>query len=395
MRATIGPLVAVWIFIVPVQAPAAQQLPSFGRGVNVELWGSAEHGTPSERIDRAKAAGFDFVRLGVPITPWLREGSEEQRPSVLRVVSEAVTRARADSLRVWLTLFVIDAPGGLKTGIVVCGANGGQNRFLEGFDAILTMLPDTDSVAFEPLNEPPGGCTPALTGTATGTEWPALQWDLYQRVRKSRSHITFVVDGGNWGQLDGLIALDPKSYVKDNAAIFSIHYYEPKLFTHQGITFTTPEERFAQLVPWPVNEDSWVIARTASLKAIDMAVPTFPQKERIKVSLAARFDRYRNEGSLDYLGRRFQALAEWAARYGINPQRVVVAEVGVARPTHSTRGAPPDDAGRYLLTVTAMADSHQFPWAIWDLDGGFAFLCGEPKIEEVCSDYKPVLAPRR
>jgi endoglucanase len=395
MRASIGRLAVIFLFAVLWHASSGQQVPALGRGVNVELWGPAQLGTPSERIDRAKAAGFDFVRLGVPITPWLLEGKEGQRPGVLHDASEALSRASADRLRVLVTLFVIDAPGGVKTGAVVCGANGERGRFLEGLDAILALLADFDSVALEPLNEPPGGCSPALTGTAAGKEWPALQWDLYQKVRKSRPHLTFVVDGGDWGQLDGLIAFDPKPYVRDIATVFSFHYYEPKLFTLQGVTFMTPEEQFAQLVPWPVDEERWAAARTASIKALDVAMPPAPQNERLKASLAARFDSYRAEGSVDYLTRRFQAAAGWAARYGIDPQRVLVDEVGVARATHNTRAEPQDDAGRYLRSVTATANSYHFPWAIWDLDGEFGILCGNPPNNEVCSSYQSVLAPGR
>jgi hypothetical protein len=396
MWSTIVTASTIVLFIAPAQAAPAQQLPVLGHGVNIELWSSAELGTPSERIDRASAAGFDFVRLGVPVTPWLRDDGIDRQPGVLRIVSEAVNHGLAEHLRVMVTLFVIDAPGGVKTGVVVCDAGGARGRYLQGLDAILPLLPDSDQIAFEPLNEPPGGCTGGQTGKSAGPEWPTFQQDLYRRVRKLRPHLIFVVDGGDWGQLDGLLGFDPREYVTDTRAMFSFHYYEPKLFTHQGVTFTTPEERFARLVPWPTDEQASAAARATSLRALDAAGMEVQQKQKAKNSLVEHFDLYRSEGTETYLAQRFQALAQWASQNEIDDRRVLVGEVGVARPTHNTQGQPPEGAGRYLTSVATVAESHHFSWAIWDLDGGFAFLCGAPPGDvRVCSAYRSVLQTAR
>jgi hypothetical protein len=63
-----------------------------------------------------------------------------------------------------------------------------------GWQAVLTLLPDTSHVAFEPLNEPPG-CSKG------DKVWNTTQLSLYHQVRAHRRAVQFVVYGHHWGEV--------------------------------------------------------------------------------------------------------------------------------------------------------------------------------------------------
>jgi hypothetical protein len=374
----------------------AQALPQLGHGVNIELW-NKEAGSPSQRIDLAKSFGFTFVRMGVPINLWLSDDKRAAQQKALSTLQEAVSRARAIGVKPLVVLFIKGHAEGLSAGHMICGSQEEERqRFRAGLEEVLATLPDDEDVAFEPINEPPGGCSSNGTGTATGSEWASMQQDLYKLVRRTKPHITFVVDGGHFGDLDGLLDLNPTPYVADRRTVMSFHYYEPKFFTHQGLAPTTgmaakhPAWLFAQHVPWPADDARLAQARTETLHVIDMSSRS--DRDQIKGEANAAFDQYREEGSEAHLIQRFGAAANWAAKYHIEPERILVGEVGVARVTHDTTGAPTEGADRYFSKVIDVANSHHFAWAIWDLDGGFAIACGSPPNEVLCPLFRSVPA---
>jgi hypothetical protein len=364
---------------------------TFDRGVNIELWANPALGSPAERINRARAAGFNFVRLGVPINAWFAQGTEKQQAEILRIVDAAVSHTLASHMTALVTLFPVGGPQGLRPGIIVCGSADDRNNYQRAVGQVLGLLPDSESVAFEPLNEPPGGCIRQHVGIAFGADWAALQLEIYKALRKEKPKIGFVVNTGNWSQLDGILAFDPRQYSQDQNTFFTFHYYEPKLFTHQAVTYGTKVEEYARGVPWPIEANRLSTAEADTIMNVRHAGMAKREENAVVSQIQAEFVRYREEGTMDYLKARFRSIAGWAATHGIDQRRVLLGEFGIARPTHSTLGKPYDDAGRYLLNVRAVADEHRFRWAIWDLDGGYAVLCGTPPQLEVCSTYRPAL----
>jgi Cellulase (glycosyl hydrolase family 5) len=378
-----------------------------GRGVNLELWGlHSRQGTPSERIDRAKAAGFTFLRLGISVTPWLADeisrlghpvpafmqgDTAALKAKSLDDLSAAISHARAEGMKPLVALFVIGTRPALNIGDMLCDIPSGQQAFQAAFSEVLARIPDAPDVAIEPLNEAPGGC-PRIA--AAGEVWLPFQWQLYRMVRKEKPHITFVVTAGNYELPDGLLSFDPTPYLDNKNAVMSIHYYEPQLFTCQDGACQRRAESFARDIPWPVDEARLAQARDESFRALDQATLKPFKLMKMQKALAAAFDRYRYEGTRSYLSGRFQQLADWASRYNLNPERILIGEFGVHRPTDDTTGSPIADAGPYLAAVRSAAESHHFSWAIWDLDGAMAFLCGTPPNEEVCPSYRSVMATR-
>src|SRR5262249_34090440 len=119
---------------------------------------------------------------------------------------------------------------------------------------------DPSRVAFEPLNEPPQDCTSA--------DWPALQLRIMRAARSAAPRHTLIPTGACGSMIAGLEALQP---VDDPNVIYTFHFYEPYVFSHQGAPWmrSEPMYRYLKAVRWP----GWAGARAATRAAVAGRMP--------------------------------------------------------------------------------------------------------------------------
>jgi endoglucanase len=255
---------------------------------------------------------------------------------------------------------------------------------LAAASTLAKALPDTPRAGIESLNEPPHGCG--------GSSWFALQRRLYRELRQLRPHLTIVVSGGDWGALAGLLQLDPSAYRADPNVLFSFHYYEPFLYTHQGAGWLYPGfYKYVQGLPWPYDPGAVASVEANALAALsrDRAVDDARQAA-LAEGLETAFAGYRQTGSRLYADAQFDKAAAWATKNGIARGRIFVSEFGVVRPTQNMSGAPRPDASRWIGNTIGAARAHGFLWAVFDLDTALAIDCGEPAAETLCPQYRGV-----
>jgi hypothetical protein len=238
-------------------------------------------------------------------------------------------------------------------------------------------------VGLEPLNEPFTGC-----GTAESPKrWVNLQRVIYQRIRAIRPHIFFVVSGDNWG--GDLLKLDPSPYRADSKVLFSLHFYDPVLFTSQGMNwnFLPPYNRFVHDLPWPYRADAVAKVRDNALGLIDTD-PTLDVAKRtaLKSDLTAQLAAYAKTGTEQSLAASLDKLVNWATSHGVPTDRIFLGEFGVIRPSQDTRGRITPGADAWIGTVARLARQRGFQWAIWDLDTSFAIGFGHNGDADKISD---------
>ena len=105
---------------------------------------------------------------------------------------------------------------------------------------------DPARVAFEPLNEPPQSCGAA--------DWTVMQSELLRTARLAAPDLTLVATGACGSMIAGLEALDP-ARIGDPNIIYTFHFYEPYVFSHQGAPWMSGEPiyRYLNAVPWPAS----------------------------------------------------------------------------------------------------------------------------------------------
>ena len=249
----------------------------FRRGVNAWPWFALTREFPAPRTDydwppfqsqrpvptpddlgRLRQTGLDFIRLPVDPGPFLAADAAT-RAKLLDMVDAAV----AASLDAGLGIIVnVQANGAThywnpdrmlsSTAAPEFAAYRGLVGELAGRLARFTP----GMVALEPVNEPAQSCDSNV--------WSQVQASLLTAARASSRTLPLVVTGGCGSMVSGLAALDPAPLAAFEPILFTFHFYEPYLFSHQGAPWMRePVYRALNNVPWPASAISSTTADRA------------------------------------------------------------------------------------------------------------------------------------
>ncbi len=203
------------------------------RGVNLGgYFSQCEHSIPhyesfigEEDIKKIADIGFDHVRLPIDYEVFEQENGEPFEKGY-ELVKRVVEWCRKAGLDVVLDLHKAygydfnDAGNAEKNNLFTDERL--KQRFVDLWKRIATNFKDYDNVAFELLNE-------------VVEKENALLWnDLIERAMsaiRSLTKETPVIYGGiQWNSVKTLKLLEPPKYEN---VIYTFHFYEPLLFTHQ------------------------------------------------------------------------------------------------------------------------------------------------------------------
>lgn len=356
---------------------------TLGRGVNLWPWFSLTREYPAPRIDyawppyemgrpvprgrdlaRLRAAGFDFVRIPADPGPLLAfDGG--RRAALLDDISAAAASAVAEGLSTVVCLLPNTATHHYTPDFMIGSPQApGFPAYLDVVDALAARLGTLDStrVAFEPVNEPPQPCGSVV--------WRSVQEILLGAARVAAPRLALVASGACGSAIAGLDALDPAPLLALGPVLFTFHFYEPFLFTHQGAPWMTePVYRALNAVPWPASAGS--LART--LDAVrrqmdhDAATPAAAKAEAYRTTERALAEYFAAEPDIGFIRTHMEPARSWAARHGIPADQVVLGEFGALPSTGRIVAAAAADRARYLRDVRETAETMGFPWCLWAL----------------------------
>jgi hypothetical protein len=204
-----------------------------------------------------------------------------------------------------------------------------------------------------------------------------VQAALLSAARDSARDLPIVVTGGCGSMVRGLTALDPAPLAVFEPILFTFHFYEPYLFSHQGAPWMRePVYRALNNVPWPASAGT--LEQTLASVRARMARDTERSDESKKAAYAETekvlkvyFDAQPGRGFIDgYLAQ----VSEWADGHGIVPGRIIMGEFGALRTDARYTAAPNPDRARYIADVRQSAEGAGFPWAFWDLFDGMGMM---------------------
>lgn len=313
----------------------ADALPRLKRGFNLAHWFEYERTaalTAAELQDLADW-GLDHVRL--PLDPQIC-GWRPEAPDLLPFLAD-LTRVHADCLRAGLTL-VLDlhiAPehkGAFETEAPLERALA---RLWQQMARHFVGQPRR-SVAFELFNEP------QFYGVA-GLRWSGFSARLHAAVREVDAAHRVLLSGPRGGSLEALLETQP---VKDAAAAYTFHYYEPFVFTHQAIPWLDPRWTAAGTradVLYPAERHRGVAPRTLK--------PHPKAREEWDAYIATDWKASVIHGQL-------AAAAQWSRQHGVP---VACTEFGAIR-----AGVEPTARYRWLADVRTALESLGLGWTVWD-----------------------------
>ena len=333
----------------PQQASDALRLSHLRHGINLSGWFAQvgdpkgytrehfiSHTTPRD-IALIKAMGFDHVRLSINPQPMFRAGQADAIPrEYLDYLDDAVHTVLSNGLAVILDMHPeTDFKNRLAK----------DDPFVEQFGNFWRAFAkhyatsDPNLVFFEILNEPE---------LQDRYRWAGVQIKLAAAIREGAPRHTIIASGARWSADDELLFLEP---LPDPNVIYTFHFYEPHIFTHQGATWGVDFWHFEHGLVYPSTPES--AERVAAL------VPEAANRLYVIRYGFERWDSGRIEAEVAQVG-------EWARRHEVP---VICDEFGVYR-----KYADTGSRAAWLTDVRTSLERHGMGWTMWDYSGGFGVV---------------------
>ena len=327
----------------------ASRLAHLRRGINASEWFaqvydkrgySKEHfqaWTTADDMALIKSMGFDHVRLSVNPQPMFVEDRPNEIPAdYLANLDAAVKMILDQGLGV-----VIDIHPESDFKARLAKDDSFVQQFADYWRALARHYAalDADRVFFEVLNEPE---------FTDRYRWYGVQAKLIAAIREGAPRETVIVTGARWSNDDELVFLEP---VRDANVIYTFHFYEPHLFTHQGATWGDYYWHWVKGLHYPSSPES--AAKTAE------GVPEAGDRLKVVRYGQDHWDAARIEAEINQV-------AEWGSQRRVP---VMCNEFGVYR-----EYADAKDRAGWIRDVRSALEKHGVGWTMWDYSGSFGVV---------------------
>jgi len=333
-----GRLLTCLCFLLLTGLYAICQAP-FSRGVNLTGWFQADNPgqiqlTKYSRQDliNIKSLGCDVIRLPVNLhSMTLGDPSNTLDPLFVKFLDSVIDLCEELNIYLILDNHSFDP---------VIDTSPDVGSILKAIWSQIAMhLKDrTDLILFEILNEPHG---------ITTSRWGAIQGEVIAEIRAIDTKHTIIVGGSGYNSYDELKNLPVYT---DANLLYTFHFYDPFVFTHQGASWTTPSMEPLAGVPFPFDQAE-MPACPASLKG---------------TWIESNLNNYPSDGTV----ARVQQLIDIAVNFRDSRNvNIFCGEFGVYIPNSGNT-----DRSYWYNAVRQYLDEKNIPWTIWDYQGGFGLF---------------------
>ncbi|MDQ2747407.1 MAG: glycoside hydrolase family 5 protein [Acidobacteriota bacterium] len=303
---------------------------------------------PSEAAKREKMfadiaqAGFKTVRIPIDFGAWANyeEPYQWKNEAGLKTADSFVKWALDNNLNVIIDLHHTEFDGTVKGAAATA-------RIVWLWRQIAERYKETnpEKVFFELRNEP---------HDIKPEEWRKQAEAIIETIRAVAPRHTLIVGFHDWNSRQALIDSTPFA---DKNIIYTFHYYDPFIFTHQGATWSSPGLAQLKNVPFPYNAKQ-PIETPAALRG--------KWEENL-------IKNYEKDSSAEKIFADLKTVKDWSAKYDVP---VFLGEFG-----SFSNFAAPADRCRHAATIYAALGKLKIPNAWWEWDGGFnMFEKGTTKI---------------
>ena len=315
------------------------QTPDFHRGVNLTGWfqkgaaGQVQFTRYTRKdFEQIKSLGCDVIRLPINLH-FMTSGSPHYTldPLFLFMLDQVVSWASELEIYLILDNHTFD-PNEATTPAV-------EPILITVWSQMAAHFKDASRfILYEVLNEP-HGISDAL--------WNGIQKNVIAAIREHDPSHYIVVGGSGYNSYNNLQAIPD---LGDDRLIYTFHFYDPFLFTHQGASWVTPSMAPLRDIPFPYRAGA-MPSLPASLAGswVNWTYNSYPQegneqKVRELIDIAVKFRDERNVP-------------------------VFCGEFGVFIP-NSDR----EDRRYWYQIVREYLEDQNIPWTMWDYHGGFGLF---------------------
>jgi endoglucanase len=314
----------------------AQQNP-FTRGVNLSNWFQSNSAKAMqfskytrENFEQLKSLGVNVVRL----------------PINLHSMTYGPPAYALDSLFLFFLDQVVDWTEELDISLIIDNHTFDVTQSTDpNIDQVLipvwTQMAShyknrSDKIYYEILNEPHG---------ISDARWNQIQQAVVTAIRAVDQKHTIIVGPAGWNSYNNLAAMPVYS---DTNLIYTFHFYDPFIFTHQGASWTDLDP--VSGVPFPYNASR---------------MPVLPP-QLAGTWVQTSWNSYPSDGTVQKVYSLLGKAANFQAARNV---KLFCGEFGVYIPN-----SPDADRVYWYEMVRKYLEQYNMSWTTWDYQGGFGLF---------------------
>ncbi len=326
------------LFIFSIIQISSQENP-FSRGVNLTNWFQVNSPTEihftkytKQDFENIKSLGVDVIRLPINLhSMTLGAPGYELDPLLLRFLNDAIDWAEELNINLILDNHTFDPAVSTDPNI--------DQILIPVWRNMADHFKDRSELLFyEILNEPHG---------ISDAEWNEIQQSVIDAIREIDSLHTIVVGPAGWNSYNNL---DNMPEYDDDNLIYTFHFYDPFIFTHQGASWSDPSLVPLAGVPFPYDFAS---------------MPELPT-ELEGTWVASSFYNYQNEGTISRVRELLDIVIQFKEERNVP---IFCGEFGVLMDN-----AENNDRAIWYQVVRTYLEANGIAWTTWDYHGGFGIF---------------------
>ncbi len=289
-----------------------------------------------------KQAGFSTVRIPINFGAWANyeKPFKWNQPNGLAFADNFVKWALANDLIAVVDLHHVEFDGSVKD-----AASTERIVWIWSEIAKRYKYTNPEKVFFELRNEP---------HDIAAEVWRRQANEIIKAVRSIAPKHTLIVGFHDWNSRKALIESQP---FEDKNIIYTFHYYDPFIFTHQGATWAGEGLPELRGVTFPYSKEVQ-IPKTARGKWVEQQIKT-----------------YKEDSNPEKIFADLKAAKDWSVK---NNVPIFLGEFG-----SYTEYAAEESRCRHAKVIFTSLGNLDIPSAWWEWDGGFnMFKSGTNRISE-------------
>ena len=271
-------------------------------------------------IELIQKSGYSSIRLPIAFNHYLKEDRQ-----FLKELQKVLKYSERNNITLILAYFGHD--------LTEKNAKKKAREISQDWIKVLKSLKKgSKNLYIELVNEP----------NLSPNTWEAIAPGIISDVRKVNPHIPIIIGATNFNSLFELSRTKPLAFEN---LIYTFHYYEPYIFTHQGTEWTGSQNATTG-IPYPYQE-----SKMPKLAA-----------EAIDTEGEINLRDYAQTGNKTAVIDKISQIASWAKS---NHVKLWCTEFG------ATENADKESRISYLKDVEEVLNSYEIPSFVWEWDGNF------------------------